>query len=469
MHDFLLRMYRYLPASARSAAASVYGAYLRSWRYGAETERLEQAALEREQWSAEQWMAWRQERLAYVLHRAATSVPYYREQWAARRRRGDRASWEYLENWPVLEKEPLRTCPAALVADDCDVRRMFREHTSGTTGKPIVLWRSRETTAQLYALAAVRTRAWYGLARKDRWATLAGQLIVPVHQRKPPFWVWNAALKQLYMSSYHLAPDLISYYLDALARYRIGYLCGYSSSLHALAHETLELGRRDLQMAVVISNAEPIPEHQRQVIAEAFQCPVRETYGMAEIVVAASECQEGRLHQWPEVGWIEVLDSDDQGVSDGDRGELVCTGLLNADMPLIRYRTGDCGRLTREAAVCRCGRTLPTIAGIDGRTNDLLITGDGRRVYCPLSAILHGVPVRHAQVVQVASDRLLVHFVPAQGFTGAAGRLMVERLQERLGPMHVTLEPVAEVPRSANGKFRAVMCSIPAAQRSLAR
>jgi len=36
-----------------------------------------------------------------------------------------------------------------------------------------------------------------------------------------PFWVWNAALNQLYMSSYYLAPDLIPYYFDALKRYRI--------------------------------------------------------------------------------------------------------------------------------------------------------------------------------------------------------------------------------------------------------
>src|SRR5919197_1600887 len=116
MSDTLLRLYHHLPASTRSIAASLRGVYLRSWRYGPETEWLVAEALERERWSPERCKAWQEERLAYVLHRAATRVPYYREQWAARRRRGDTRSWEYLENWPVLEKETLRGGCAAFVA-----------------------------------------------------------------------------------------------------------------------------------------------------------------------------------------------------------------------------------------------------------------------------------------------------------------------------------------------------------------
>jgi phenylacetate-CoA ligase len=139
MSDTLVPLYHHLPAPARSIAASLRGYYLRSWRYGAETERLVAEALEREHWSPERWKAWQEERLAFVLHRAARHVPYYREQWAARRCHGDRASWEYLENWPILGKEPLRENPIAFVADDCDVRRMFHEHTSGTTGKSLDL------------------------------------------------------------------------------------------------------------------------------------------------------------------------------------------------------------------------------------------------------------------------------------------------------------------------------------------
>ena len=198
-------------------AASLRGLSLRRWRYGPETERLIAEAFEREHWSAEQWKLWQQKRLADVLERAATLVPYYREYWLQRRRRGDQSSWEVLENWPILKKEVLRENPLGFVADDCDVRRMYREHTSGTTGKPLNLWWTRQTVRAWYALFEARVRMWHGVSRNDNWAILGGQLVTPFRQSQPPFWVWNATSHQLYMSSYHLSPDYIPAYLEACA------------------------------------------------------------------------------------------------------------------------------------------------------------------------------------------------------------------------------------------------------------
>src|SRR5437899_1586366 len=90
VNDTLLRAYHRLPSVAQSLAASAWGLYLRSSRYGAETERLVEEALARDRWSAERWRAFQEERLAVVLAKAATEVPFYREHWAERRRRGDR-------------------------------------------------------------------------------------------------------------------------------------------------------------------------------------------------------------------------------------------------------------------------------------------------------------------------------------------------------------------------------------------
>jgi phenylacetate-CoA ligase len=459
-----LRIYHRLPYSWRVVVASGRGYYLRAWRYGPETESLVTAALERESWSRAQWDAWRAERLSFVLHRAATRVPYYRDLWARRRRQGNRASWEYLENWPVLDKEALRETPRAFIADDCRERRMFHEHTSGTTGKSLDLWWSRETVRHWYALFEARCRRWYGVSRYERWAILGGQLVTPVSQSRPPFWVWNEALNQLYLSAYHLAPALIGPYLDALRRHRITYLWGYTSALYALAREVLRQGRADLQMAVVITNAEPVFDYQRQAIAEAFRCPVRETYGMAEIVANASECEAGQLHLWPEVGLIEVH-AGGQVTAAGSSGEFVCTGLLNADMPLVRYRVGDSGALAVLDDGCTCGRMLPVVATIEGRVDDMLYTRDGRCVGRLDPVFKANLPVREAQIIQEELDRVRVRFVPAADFTWAAGVSIVERLQARMGPVEVRLEPVDEIPRTANGKFRAVICRLPAAQK----
>jgi phenylacetate-CoA ligase len=461
MSEKLLNIFHKLPGWMRSGAASLHGLQLRSWRFGPETPRLVREVLERDQWDAGEWRKWQQEQLAHVLHRAATRVPYYRDHWAARRRQGDSSSWELLENWPLLEKEEVRKQPRAFVADDCDPRRMFYAHTSGTTGTPVDLWRSRKTMRSLYALSLARTRGWHGVDPQTRWAKLGGQMVTVSSRREPPFWVWNAALNQLYMSTYHLAPALIDHYLDALKRYRIEYLFGYTSSVFALAQEVVRLKRRDIKLKVVITEAEPLFEHQRRVISEAFDCPVRETYGMGEIVTAASECPSGTLHQWPEIGWVELLE-DNQPVADGEPGEFVCTSLLNTDMPLIRYRVGDRGRMHSDES-CPCGRTLPSVSVVEAGSYDLLITKDGRSIF-GLEDVFFSMPIRQAQIVQERLDLIRARYVPAPEFTQESASSIVKRVQARMEGVEVILEPVDDIPRSANGKFWIQVCNVPTAE-----
>jgi phenylacetate-CoA ligase len=420
-------------------------------------------ALERERWPAKKWESWREDRLSVLLHRAATKVPYYRDHWARRRRNGDKASWQYLENWPILEKEPLRKKPSVFVADDCDTRRMFHDHTSGTSGKSLDLWFRRETVRAWYALSEARWRRWYGVSSLDRWGILGGRLVTPVEQKRPPFWVWNAAFKQLYLSSYHLSPDLMPSYLDAISRYNLTYLLGYTSSLYALATTALRLKRRDLKLKVVITNAEPVFDYQRETITEAFQCPVRETYGMAETVAAASECEAGRLHLWPEAGWIEVI-SNNKPEKYGAAGDLVCTGLLNPDMPLIRYRVGDRAAISDPALPCSCGRKLPQLSSLEGRIDEVIYTSDGRRIGRLDPMFKAQLPVREAQIIQERLDLVRVRYAPDPEFDHDAARSIIERLRARMGDVEVTLEPVSEIPRGASGKFRAVICNLPPEQ-----
>jgi phenylacetate-CoA ligase len=341
---------------------------------------------------------------------------------------------------------------------------MIHERTSGTSGKPLDLWRRRATMREFYALSVARARGWHGLHRADRWAMLGGQVVVPIAQRKPPFWVWNRAMHQLYMSTFHLAPDLVPHYLDALVRHRITYLFGYTSSLLPLAQETIATGRTDVRLKAVITNAEPLTGVARDTIARAFGCPVRETYGMAELVTAASECTVGRLHLWPEVGWTEVLADDGAPDSTGMLGELVGTSIINPDMPFIRYRVGDFARLAPRDVTCSCGRTLPSLDCVVGRTNDLLLTRDGRRVYW-LNPVFYSLPVRQGQIVQETIDRVRIRYIPAPDFTAVACQTMTERIRARLGPVEVILEPVDELPRTGAGKIQAITCLISPEER----
>jgi phenylacetate-CoA ligase len=267
-------------------------------------------------------------------------------------------------------------------------------------------------------------------------------------------------MHQLYMSSYHLASDLIPFYFDALERYRVRYILGYTSSLCSLAIAGKEQNRK-LRMDVVLTNAEPLYAHQRELISEVFQCPVRETYGLAEAVVAASECTAGKLHLWPDAGITEVLDwQSDQPVPAGTTGRIVATGLLDPDMPLIRYETGDSGALDPDQGPCECGRTLPRLLRVEGRNDDILWTRDGRRVGRLDPVFKAGLHIKEAQIVQQSLGRVIVRLVPATGYTEADERLVTAQLKDRLGDIAVDFETLDLIPREPNGKFRAVVCRL---------
>lgn len=457
-------LYHRLPYPARVVVASLRGYSLRRWRYGRDSDQAVVAIRQREFTAPADWERMREERLAAVLAHAARHVPYYREQWAQRRRNGDHATPELLENWPILSKDAVRKHPRAFLVDDVNPRRLFPEHTSGSTGTPLSLWIDRDALRLWFALFEARARGWYGVSRHDRWGILGGQLVAPVAQQQPPFWVWNAGLNQLYLSTWHLAPQHAGAYFEALRRQRVVYLLGYPSALYRLARFAAEQGLDAPQLKVVISNAEPLYDHQRALIGSVFGCPVRDTYGMAEVAAAASECNAGQMHLWPEVGHVEVVaEKTDAAVLPGEYGRFICTGLLNNAMPLVRYDTGDRGALAVAAASgrgCACGRTLPVLQRIDGRSDDVVITPDGRYIGRLDPVFKTEFPIREAQIIQETRERLRVKYVPASDYTPQAGQALLRRLSERVGAMEIVLEAVDAIPRNANGKFRAVISQV---------
>ena len=454
----LLKIYHRLPPRARSAVASLRGYYLNYARYGPGTETRVEHALEREYWDPDKLKDWNARRLSYILERAVTKVPYYRDFWHRLENQND-SSWRYLANWPVLRKSSLRGNKEAFLADDTGSKNLFLEQTSGTTGTPLEFWIDRNTLQAWYSLAEARWRRWYGVSRRDRWAIIGGQRVVPFKQNKPPYWVWNAGLNQLYMSAIHIRSDFLLDYLDAVRRYKIVYLYGYSSSLYWLAIAALE-NNVTLELKVVLTNAEPLYQYQREAMREAFNCPVRETYGLCEMVSAMSECEFEQLHLWTDAGFAELLDDHDQPVKFGERGKLVCTGLLNEVMPLIRYEVMDEARFAPHNYQCPCGRSLPVVEKVLGRLDDAIITKDGRKL--ALLDIVFGsdLHISEAQIIQETFDLIRVRVVPGKGWSELDEHKIKSALRERLGETEIRVELVQKIERTFAGKLRVMVSKI---------
>ena len=140
----------------------------------------------------------------------------------------------------------------------------------------------------------------------------------------------------------------------------------------------------------------------------------------------------------------------------GESGELVATGLVNSVMPLIRYRTGDRVRLGREP--CECGRAFPVLAEVEGRIDDTLYRQDGTPVGRLDPVFKGGSGIVEAQIIQHGSGNVTVRVVPAADYSEQHRNWIMYEIGKRMGRgLEVDVEAVSSIPRTASGKFKAVI------------
>lgn len=130
----------------------------------------------------------------------------------------------------------------------------------------------------------------------------------------------------------------------------------------------------DLSLRIGCFGAEPWSSNTRKELESTLNLKAFDSYGLSEMYGpgVAFECEEqDGLHIWSDHFLAEVLDSEGEPVSEGEKGELVLTSLTKEALPLIRYRTGDITRLLESE--CACGRTTHRISRMLGRADDMLI------------------------------------------------------------------------------------------------
>jgi phenylacetate-CoA ligase len=135
------------------------------------------------------------------------------------------------------------------------------------------------------------------------------------------------------------------------------------------------ISREEFKLRAGVFGAEPWTENMRREIEDKLRIKAIDIYGLSEVIGpgVASEClfQEG-LHINEDHFYPEIIDPETlQVLPEGSVGELVFTTLTKEGLPLIRYRTRDLTRLTREK--CKCGRTMVRMEKCLGRSDDMLI------------------------------------------------------------------------------------------------
>lgn len=405
-------------------------------------------------WPARELEALQIEALRDVLRAAARASFYRRRLRAANLAPDDVRSVADLAALPPLERGELQREGVAGLGVPGARGRLKR--TSGSIGRPVtVLW-PYETIAWLEANAR-RADEWLGVGVCERRVAIPNSLLAKDLRTR----LANGILNVTVFHGELLADRAAVVRLGrSLERRPAALVAGVSNGLYALALVLLEEGLAARARACW-SGGNRLHAHYRTAIERALGCPVHERYRCIELGAIAYQCPEGgKFHVCSESVVVEVVRDDGTPAGPGEVGHVLVTGLRNRAMPLVRYRIGD---LVEAAAgePCRCGRGLPVLGRLLGRSNELLRAADGRPVVPEaVSAVMSSCAesVLEFRVVQREDLSLAVSLVQRDQPPPAPYRQRVAEALDALValPGAASVERVAAIRSGEGGKLRHV-------------
>ncbi len=359
---------------------------------------------------------------------------------------------------PVLEKDDLRRFgKTTLVSNQREKGGLFF-NSSGSTGTPVSILLSPAMHQRWFAIYEARVRNWAGVSSAMPRGMIGGRRIIADAGGKPPFYRYNYFEKQVYFSAYHISKQNAYNYLKGITSYGVEYMTGYAMSNYLLAQFFKETGLQPPQLQAVVTSSEKLTTPMRRLFAEVYGCKTFDGWGSVESCGLVTECEQGSLHISEDAGIVELLNEAGEPAKPGEWGTVYCTGLLNYDQPLVRYKIGD--TMVASAATCTCGRSMPLIAEITGRVEDIIVGTDGRRMV-RFHSVFNGLAtIKQAQVIQESLENITIKIVTAGKPDTNELKLIKERIISQLGAIQITIEEVAAIPLTANGKFKAVVSKL---------
>lgn len=423
-------------------------------------------SLEESQWLSPADLRALQERKMRALFRHAHSrIPFFRRRFEKAGIDVMSASGaDMLSSLPLLEKEDIR-CHATDMLWREAPGGLIESSTGGSSGQPLVFHLDRRRQAYDQA-ARMRAHRWFRVEVGDRELYLWGSPI-EVGRADRLKRIRDGLSNHRLLDAFNMTPRRMDAYLDVLERYRPASLFGYPSSLTLLVEYARSRGRevRLPGLRAIFVTGEVCYAYNRESLSTFFNVPIADGYGSREAGFIAHECPEGSLHITAENVVVEIVE-DGRVVPQGESGEIVVTHLDAYAMPFIRYRTGDVGRLLPGR--CSCGRGLPLMDVVHGRTTDFLHFPDGctkhaLSVIYPLRA-MQGV--RQFRVVQHEDYSVTVDVVRDDRHQRITREAVAQGVRSALGDrIDLRVRMVKQIETSASGKYRYVISHATPAHR----
>lgn len=446
----LMDVYNMLPAFAQNIAFSAAGAKIQRTRYGVGFHKMLDEFESHANWSKDQLVSWRDERLRDLVQHAYNTVPYYRETM-------DEGginpmsirSGEDLARFPLLTKDMVKANPEKFISSEIGKMNVLHVHTSGTTGSGFQFDSTLECQQAQFA-CFWRYYHQHGLTQDTWQAQFSSRNAVPKRTSKPPFWRIDKPGRRYYMSAFHESSANLKSYYDIIMEKRFRWISGYPSLMSLLAQW---MNERDLCfdfVEAVTCGAENLLDYQADAMERAFGVRPVQTYGQTENVAIFSQQPDGRILVDEDFSVVEFISNNSGGGS-----QIVGTCLFNYATPLIRYCTKDI------ATVADWTGSRREVLSLDGRSEDYLYLPDGTKVG-KLDQVFKDTPhIQEAQIYQKADYSVVFRVVGEPYMCVEDETKALKAFRDSVGESIVAeFEYLPQLERKGSAKLRFVVSDV---------
>ena len=403
-------------------------------------------------WPEDRILAKQTKDLQNLIHIAYAEVPFYHDLMNLQGiKPKDIQQPVDLFKLPIVTKDMLRGAYPDRTTRPTG-QKTYQASTSGSTGKNFYVMEDADT-AGWYRASFMLSLEWAGWQIGDLHLQ-TGMTLNRSLDRQVKDWLLGCH----YFSAYQLDDTHLDVIIEELEQSNIKHLWGYPGSLYFIAKHAKKRGW-NRPLISIVSWGDSLYEHYRAEIESAFQTKVCDTYGIAEGVQIAAQCEHGNYHLHALDAVVEFLDDQGQPVGPGEIGEIVVTRLHPGPMPLIRYAVGDLGVPSGQES-CLCGRGFPLMDSIQGRDADLIVTPSGNRLIVHFfTGILEHFPeIDSFQVVQENPYSILVRIQPKTKINeNTLNRIRTDLAEKGASDLVIDFEIVEEIPLPKTGKHRFVI------------
>ncbi len=416
-------------------------------------------------WSAEQLEACQFKQIKLLVEHFRNTSPYYRERLGQSDAKNIKEmSRETFHSLPILTRDDFQNAGECLYSEHPPASHGAIDQftTSGSTGKPVTI-RGTALSEAVHWAAFIRNDTWHERDFSKTFAHVQAYRDKTYGQypQGEQLNSWNEAFQTGPLVRLNVATTSLQNQLEWLKRKQPAYIMSFPSNLEALARLCKLDGETFPWLDNISTIGEQLSPAQRQLMVEAWNVPICETYGCAEATYIAFQSPENeRLLVQSESVYVEILDAFNQPCDIGQKGRVVVTALHNFATPIIRYEVGDLAVWGEPDE----HRGLPVIDYVLGRSRNAIRLPEGEQSFplrwCEDMGRL--APICQWQLIQKSYTKMELKLVTRRPLSDKEETAVVAAFMQTLGEnFNISPRYVDEIPRAASGKYEEFRCEIP--------